>query len=35
MAILRELVKVNEQLNVRTEVVGDYCFDKNYFQIRT
>ena len=35
MAILRELIKVNERPNTKTEVVGDYCFDKNYFQIRT
>ena len=35
MAILSELVKVNEQPNARTTVSGDYCFDRNYFQIRT
>jgi len=35
MAILSELVSVNEQPNARTSVSGDYCFDRNYFQIRT
>ena len=35
MAILRELIKVNERPNAKTEVVGDCYFDKNYFQIRT
>ena len=35
MAILTNIVRVNEQPNARTNVSGDYCFDKNYFQIRT
>ena len=35
MAILSELVNVNEQPNARTSVSGDYCFNNNYFQIRT
>ena len=35
MAILSELVNINEQPNARTNVSGDYCFDRNYFQIRT
>ena len=35
MAIISDLVKVNEQPNARTNVSGDYCFDENYFQIRT
>ena len=35
MAILNKLVYVNEQPNARTSVSGDYCFDNNYFQIRT
>ena len=35
MAILNELVSVSERPNARTNVSGDYCFDKNYFQIRT
>jgi len=35
MAILSELVKVNEQPHARKNVIGDYCFNENYFQIRT
>ena len=35
MAILSKLTNVNEQPNIRTSVSGDYCFDRNYFQIRT
>jgi len=35
MAILSNLTNVNEQPNARTSVYGDYCFDRNYFQIRT
>ena len=35
MAILSELINVNEKPKARTIVLGDYCFDDNYFQIRT
>ena len=35
MAILSNLVHINETPNARTNVYGDYCFDRNYFQIRT
>lgn len=35
MAILSKLTNVNAQPNARTSVSGDYCFNRNYFQIRT
>jgi len=35
MAVLSELIKVNEEPIIRTSVLGDYCFNEKYFQIRT
>ena len=35
MAIINNLKYVNEVPNVRTLVEADYCYNKNYFQIRT
>lgn len=35
MAIIKSLVLCDDKPQDRTSVVADYCYDKNFFQIRT
>ena len=35
MALIKEFKLVNKNINISSEVVSDYSFDKNFFEIRT
>jgi len=35
MALINELIKINETPKIRTGVSADYCFNETIFQVRT
>ncbi len=35
MAQITELIHTNDDIQTRTNTVADYCFNNEYFQIRT